>query len=278
MTSVNVLYLLPLPYIMKKLLPLLFLCFTAAFSQEALLPVRILATPKEKPERFVGTDVFGWEYVIADNEFRKQKDGRVVKYKNLALGDIYKADLQNPLQIVLFYRKFNTVVLLDNQLNATSIIVFNELPKPILAEAVGLASQNRLWIYDVNTQQLGLYDPQRNAFRALTPPFNDTITWYQSDYNYFYWTDTTGKCFALNLFGTVTQLGSVPKFDAAQLLSPAVLLLQKDNTLCQYALDTQKQTPVAIVEKTFGAFYYTDGILSIFTDSEFIQYKISLPR
>lgn len=262
----------------KKLLPILLFCFATAFSQEALLPVRILATPKENPERFVGTDAFGWEYVIADNEFRKQKDGRVLKYKNLSLGDIYKADLQNPLQIVLFYRKFNTVVLLDNQLNATTVINFNALPKPIIAEAVGLASQNRLWVYDVTTQQTGLYDPKTNAFRTLTPPFNDGITWYQSDYNYFYWTDTAGKCFALNLFGAVTALGNVPLFDAAQLLSPNVLLLQKDNVLYQYTLDTQKQTPVAIVEKSFGAFYYKDQILSIFTPIEFIQYKISLPR
>lgn len=254
------------------------LCCTAAFCQEALLPVRIMATPKEKPERFVGTDAFGWEYVIADNEFRKQKDGRVMKYKNVALGDIYNADLQNPLQIVLFYRKFNTVVLLDNQLNATTVINFNELPKPIIAEAVGLASQNRLWVYDVTTQQTGLYDPKLNAFRTLTPPFNDGIAWYQSDYNYFYWADTAGKCFALNLFGAVTALGSIPHFDAAQLLSPDTMLLQKDNTLYQYTLDTQKLTPVTIVEKSFRAFYYKDQILSIFTNSEFIQYKISLPR
>lgn len=249
-----------------------------AFSQEALLPVRILATAKERPERFVGTDAFGWEYVIADNEFRKQKDGRVLKYKNLALGEIYKADLQNPLKIVLFYRKFNTVVLLDNQLNATSVISFNELTKPIIAEAAGLASQNRLWIYDVTTQQLGLYDPARNAFRTLTPPFNDGIIWYQSDYNYFYWADHAGKFFALNLFGTVTALGTAPPFDDAQLLSPSLLLLSKDNNLYQYDLATKKQTPLSIVEKTFTAFYYKDRILSIFTPIEFIQYKISLPR
>lgn len=264
---------------MKKLLTLFLLCLTVtAFSQEALLPVRIMATPKERPERFVGTDAFGWEYVIADNEFRKQKDGRVLKYKNLALGDIYRADLQNPLKIVLFYRKFNTVVLLDNQLNATSVISFNEIPKPLIAEAAGLASQNRLWIFDINTQQLGLYDPVRNAFRTLTPPFNDGIAWYQSDYNYFYWADHTGKCFALNLFGTVTPLGTAPVFDDAQLLSPSVLLFKKDNSLYQYDLASQKQIPLSIAEKTFTAFYYKDGILSIFTPIEFIQYKISLPR
>ena len=150
-------------------------------------------------ERFAGTDAFGWDYVIADNEFRKQKDGRVMKYKNVALGEIFRVDLQNPLQIVLFYKKFNTVVLLDNQMNATNVINFNEISQPLLAEAVGLASQNRLWVYDLNSQQTGLFDTSKNTFRTLTPPNNDGITWYQNDYNYFYWTDNNNNLFVLNL-------------------------------------------------------------------------------
>lgn len=265
---------------MKYLIALLVLLCNAApaLCQEALLPVRIMATPKAAAERFEGTDAFGWEYVIADNEFRKQKDGRTLKYKNVALGDIYRADLQNPLQIVLFYKKFNAVVLLDNQMNVTNVINFNELVQPVLAEAVGLASQNRLWVYDLNTQQTGLFDTAKNTFRTLTPPNNDGIKWYQNDYNYFYWADNNSNLFVINLFGKVNILGALPAFDAAQLVSSEIILLQKGNNLYQYELATQKSTPLAIVEKTFGAFYYKDGILSIFTNSEIIQYKISLPR
>jgi hypothetical protein len=265
---------------MKRLIALLIMvcCNAPALCQEALLPVRIMATPKAGAERFAATDAFGYEYVIADNEFRKQKDGVVLKYKNLSLGEIYRADLQNPLQIVLFYKKFNTVVLLDNQLNATNVINFNNIPEPLLAEAVGLASQNRLWVYDLNTQQMGLFDTSKNTFRTLTPPNNGGIKWYQNDYNYFYWADNNNNLFVLNLFGKINTLGTLPPFDAAQLIAPDALLLQKDNTLYEYTLSTQKNTPLTIVEKTFGAFYYKDGILSIFTNSEIIQYKISLPR
>lgn len=263
---------------MKNLLPIFLLFVSVAFAQEALLPVRIMATPKAPPERFVGTDAFGWEYVIADNEFRKQKDGKVLKYRNVSLGDITRADLQNPLQIVLFYKKFNSVVLLDNQLNETGTINFNEINSPIIAEAVGLASQNRLWVYDVATQQTGLFDLKKSSFRTLTPPNNNGITWYQSDYNYFYWTDNNNTFFTLNLFGSITSAGSIPAFDAAQLISQNILLLKEGNTLVQYNLATKESKTVSIVEKTFGAFYYKEGILSIFTDSEIVQYKIILPR
>jgi len=264
---------------MKNVLALmLLLCFAPTRAQELGIPVKFLSNAKTAPQRYLGTDAFGWQYTITDNEFRKQKDGRTLKYKNVALGEIYKADLQNPLQIVLFYRRFNTVVLLDNQLNETSRINFSEVPTPVIAEAIGLASQNRLWLYDVNTQQIGLYTLVNGVFRTVTPPFNDGIKYYQSDYNYFYWVDTAGKCFAVNTFGNVTSLGLVPSFTQAQLLSDTQFLFSTDNSLYLYNMATQSLKQIQIVEKSFGAFYYKEQILSIFTDSEIIQYKISLPR
>ncbi|SFQ15809.1 hypothetical protein [Flavobacterium akiainvivens] len=249
-------------------------------AQELAVPVRLMANPKPATETFVGTDAFGWQYTIANNEFRKQKDGRVLKYKNVALGDIYRADLQNPLQIVLFYRKFNTVVLLDNQLNETLNINFSNLPNnqpELIVEATGLASQNRLWLYDVTTQQIGLYDTAKNTFRTVTPPFKDGLKFYQSDYNYFYWIDNTGTCYAVNLFGNVTPLGTVPEFKAAQLLDSANILISTAEGLFEYNLPQQSLKKVAVVEKTFGSFYYKDQILSIFTNDQIIQYKIKLP-
>ena len=260
----------------KTLLLLLLLCFAAAPAQEIGIPVKFLSNTRAMPQRYIGTDAFGWEYTIADNEFRKEKDGVILKYKNVSLGEIYRVDLQNPLQIVLFYRRFNSVVLLDNQLNQTVIINFSALPAELIAEAVGLASQNRLWLYDVTTQQIGLYDPVRNNFRTLTPPFNDGIKYYQSDYNYFYWINNAGKCFVLNLFGNVTQLGNVPAFGQVQLLSPTQVLYAKDNSLYLYDLSTQTQKHIEIAEKSFSSFYYASQILSIFTESEIIKYNIPL--
>lgn len=265
---------------MIKHLPLILLLFVSinTSAQEALLPVRIMATTKATPERFIGTDAFGWEYVVAENEFRKVKDGKVYKYRNVALGDITRVDLQNPLQIVLFYKKFNTAVLLDNQLNETGTINFNETSPPVIADAVGLASQNRLWVYDVTTQQTGLFDFKKSSLHPLNTPSNSGITWYQTDYNYFYWTDSTRAFFMLNLFGAVTPKGTVPVFDYAQLISQNILLLKQGNALVQYNLASGKTAAIPIVEKSFTAFYYKEGILSIFTDSEIIQYKLSLPR
>jgi len=259
----------------KTLVLLLFLFYMSVQAQEIGIPVKFMQSSRNEPQRYIGTDAFGWEYTIANNEFRKTKDGKSVKYQNVGLGEIYRADLQNPLQIVLFYRRFNSVVLLDNQLNQTATINFSALPTELIVEAAGLASQNRLWLYDVTTQQIGLYDPLRNNFRTLTPPFNDGIKYYQSDYNYFYWVDNAGKCFVVNLFGNVTPLGSIPAFNQVQILSSTQVLYSKDNSLYLYDLPSKTQKYVQIPEKSFGSFYYASQILSIFTESEIIQYKFT---
>ena len=255
---------------------LMLFIITATMAQDAVIPVKLFNSSKAGPEQYLGADSYGWQYTVLDNELRKEKDGQVLKFKALSLGNIYRADLQNPLQIVLFYRKFNTVVLLDNQMNETSRINFSDIPQPIIAEAVGLASQNRLWVYDVAMQQVGLYDLAKGNFRTLAPPFNDGIKYYQNDYNYFYWIDANNNWYAVNLFGKVNSLGKVPDFDQLQIVSSNTLLYSRGGIMYQYNPAKETSSSIGVVEKSFRSFYYAGEILSIFTDSVIIHYKVTL--
>lgn len=247
-------------------------------AQDKAITAEVLSKIAISTERYIGTDAFGWKYTINNNVFKKTKVGESSKYNynNIALGDIHRVDLQNPLQIVLFYKNFNSAVLLDNQLNETYRVNFSELPMPMLAEAVGLASQNRLWVYDTNTQQVGLYDVNARTFKALIPPFNKTLQYYQSGYNYFYWADDTNSLYAVNLFGKVSFLGALPSFKKIQLINSKQLLLQNDNGLYLYNLEKDSSQEIAILEKSFVNFSYTAHILSIFTKNEITLYKIKL--
>ncbi|WP_297332017.1 hypothetical protein [Flavobacterium sp.] len=268
---------------MKKLFLLILFVFTGADAQELSVPVKLLTDNEAAADRYAGRDQFGWHYTIANNEFRKQKDGVIVRYKAVSLGTIYRVDLQNPLQIVLFYKKFNTVVMLDNQLNETARFDFNEIvPQnrqlPIVAEAVGLASQNRLWLYDMNTQQAGLYDPAARTFKSVTPPFNQQLKTYYSDYNYFYWADDSLNFYAVNLFGKVTHIGTLPEFDRMQPVSATQVILQKGNALYLYSFGENSLQKVGTVEKTITDFFYTAQILTIFTGTHITEYNITLPE
>lgn len=255
----------------------LFLAFYAGFAQHPAMSPLFFKSEKWEAGQFLGQDNFGNSYSIYENEFRKISNNRVSFYKNVSLGKIHQVDLQNPLQIVLFYKQFTTAVLLDNQLNETTKINFSELNIPLNPEAVSLASQNRLWLYDMLSQKLGLFDILKNTFQPITQSFDQNLKFYQSDYNYFYWVDTKQNLYVSNLFGKVNSLGNVPDFEQLQVVSPNLVLVKKDNELYFYNLENSQKTPIAINEKSFVSFSYKEQILSIFTSQEIYQYKIILP-
>lgn len=226
---------------------------------------------------YIGNDNFGNQYAIQENEFRKSNNGKVSYYKNVSLGKIQQVDLQNPLQLVLFYKQFSTAVLLDNQLNETAKINFSELNTPLNPEAISLASQNRLWVYDILTQKLGLFDILKNTFQPITQAFSENLKFYQSDFNYFYWIDVKQNLYVSNLYGKITFLGNIPDFEELQVIAPNQILYKKENILFHYNWENAKITPLTLNEKSFDSFFYKEQILTIFTPQEIYQYKIILP-
>ena len=138
--------------------------FASVIAQEQNLKAELLSTQKIDADTFVGFDGMGNLYYLKNNVFYMKNDKESWQYKNISLGKPTKIDIQNPLKIMLFYENFNTVIILDNQLNETQKINFSEKYLPIVVSATGNASQNRLWIYNSLTQQIGLFDFLKNAF------------------------------------------------------------------------------------------------------------------
>src|SRR5690606_9701713 len=132
------------------------------------------------------------------------------------------------------------------------------------------------WVYDITTQQIGLFDLAQRNFKTITPQLSDTINYYESDYNYFYWIDNTGKAYRVNLFGKVVFLGTVTEYEQVQFVSPSLLLLKKNNGLFLYNLISQNSKQIEIKEKSFKSFHYKEQILSIFTNNDINQYKITI--
>ena len=228
-------------------------------------------------DQFIGYDSFGYYYYIKNNVLIKKTSSKIWQYKNLALGKISKVDIQNPLNIVLFYDFFNTIILLDNQLNETQKIDLSENATPILATSIGIAFGNRLWIYNSLSQQIGLFNFLKSDYRAITTPFKDTIKQYTSDYNSFQWIDEKQNWFYCNIYGNITPLGKVPDYDKIQIVSHSDLLYTKDNSLYYFTLIGNKSTLIDLDKKTFKKFYYKDQILTIFTDEGITNYKINKP-
>jgi hypothetical protein len=266
----------------RKFLFLLFLTgsFSVVFSQSQKIKATSISNFTIDVDEFLGYDSFGYSYQIKNNVFSKIKGKEIFEYKNVSLGKITKVDLQNPLKLVLFYEDFNSVVLLDNQLNKITEINFSLNNVPIVVSAIGMSTQNQLWIYNALNQQISLFDYLKNEYKTVSTPLTEAIKYYQTDFNTFYWIDKKNNFFSCDIFGKTTALGKIADFDKIEIISPQQYIFSKANLLCFKDISKPNSDVVYeidILEKSFDKFCYKDQILSIFTSKEITNYKIVIP-
>ncbi|MBE8725340.1 hypothetical protein [Flavobacterium hungaricum] len=269
---------------MSKNTLLLFLFFfstsIAGHAQNLTLEPVLISKQPNNAAVFLGYDAFGYSYQIENNVFSKIKGKEIFEYKNVSLGKITKVDLQNPLKMVLFYEDFNSVVLLDNQLNKVTEINFSQSPTPIVVSAIGMSTQNQLWIYNTLNQQIGLFEYLKNEYKTVSIPLTEQIKYYQTDFNTFYWIDKKYNWYSCTIFGKISSLGKVPAFDKIQIINSSKYVFSKDNKLFMNEINKSGGAAVSeikILEKTFDNFDCKEQILSIFTAAEISNYKIVTP-
>lgn len=225
--------------------------------------------------RFFGTDAMGFSYFERHNELYKQKGAERVQYQHFGLGRVHSIDLQNPLLTVVFYRDFNTCVLLDSQFSEMSRINFNQWPEPLQPLAIGLASQNRLWVYDALSMRIGLVHQNQPHVRFVTQNLQHDLIHSQSNFNYFDWVDANRRWFRVDVYGKTSDLGTLPEFEAAQLLDKGALLLQAGK-LWLWKADSGAR-PLAIgPENSITAFWWNGQNLTIFTGEGISNHKIDV--
>jgi hypothetical protein len=263
---------------MKKIILFIALVSTwSAISQNTKLEISITDTINIRADDFIGYDQFDFYYYIKDNVLHKTNNKESLEYKNTSLGKIAKVDIKNPLKIVLFYENFNIVVLLDNQLNEIQKINFSENINPIAVSATGIAAQNRLWIYNSLNQQIGLFDYIQNDYKAISTSFPESIKYYQTDFNTFYWIDNKNNWYSCDAFGKIKTKGKILDFDIIEVINDNQFIYSKNNKLYFEDLDKNQKYEIDISEQTFKKFSYKDQILSIFTSKGIINYKITTP-
>ncbi|MGL2965008.1 hypothetical protein [Flavobacterium sp. XGLA_31] len=264
---------------MRKFVIYSFLIWATAigFCQKPKLKTTALDTETLENKIYIGFDGLDNNYYIKDNIFIKQDAKQKWEYKNIALGKITSVDFINPLQIVIFYENFNTIVTLDNQLNEIQKLNLFDIDNTIFASKIGMASQNQFWIYNALTQQIMLFNYSKNTATNLGNPIPEAIKYTQSDFNNFYWIDEINNWYAMDIFGKVTLLANVPPWEKIQIIDNDRLLFSYDSIL--YCLNNKTKViyEIEIVEKSFQNFYYKDQILAIFTNQQIKNFKLKLP-
>lgn len=263
---------------MRKLIYLLSVLYCClSFGQNLKLTPTKIDSIAIDADCFIGFDGFNNCFYTKNNVLFKKVGDSNLQYQNPSLGKITKVDILNPLKIIVFYEEFNVVMVLDNQLNEVQKVDFSKLETPVVASAIGISGQNKLWVFNTMNQQIGLYDLNLNTYQSLGMPIKESILYYQTDFNYFQWIDKQNNWNTCTIYGRIFSSGKVETASKMRLLNENKVLFSIDNSLFIRDKNTNKLYEIEIVEKSFKNFYYKDQILSIFTNKGITNYKITIP-
>lgn len=147
---------------------ILLFCFLCGFKVAAQEVVEVSLIKKQplNAEAFYGVDTFENLYFSTNNILYKKMPTKIYQYTNLALGNISSVSIYNPLELVVFYKDFNSIIILDNTLNEIQKIAF--LNKNI--SLVAKAGKNKLWLFNTDTQLLELYNYKTKTVEATSQP------------------------------------------------------------------------------------------------------------
>lgn len=158
---------------------LFILFFQLCFVHSQTIETKLVDSVLLKADVFIGIDAFENYYYTLGATFYKKTKSKIYSYANTQLGNISSIDITNPLKIVLFYRDFNTIVLLDNRLSELSNSI--NLSTESFAKNVtfaSISSNNNLWLYSLDDNILSLWNYETKQTVFDTQP----LSYYQKDF------------------------------------------------------------------------------------------------
>ncbi|MBZ4189667.1 hypothetical protein [Niabella beijingensis] len=222
--------------------------------------------------------------LTASNQLKKlnEKGDSVAVYNNVKkLGEASLLDVSNPLRVLLYYRNFATLVMLDRLLNAVNTIdlraqhIFN-------AEAVGLSYDGKIWLYDNMENVLKKIDDKGSVlfktpdFRQL---FNDAPAPQQIiDRNkliYIY--DSARGIYIFDYYGTYKGKLAITNWQDLR-ITDKYIFGNDNNRFYRYTLNTLKfeEWPIPDALKNARQYILGEQTLYVLNNDELSLYSFRL--
>ncbi len=197
-------------------------CFQLFFAQAQEIEATFVKKIALKADRFIGVDSFENYYYIIGSTFYKKTDTKTYSYNNTRLGDITTVDLSNPLKIILFYRDFNVMVILDNRLNElTDSINFSIESFTKNVAFVSVSSNNNIWLYSLDDNILSLWNYETKKTIFNTEPLSFYSKGFEADKQIssyeFCWLVSDAEVLQFNEYGsfiTSIKSGAIEKIQS----------------------------------------------------------------
>ncbi len=161
-----------LTFVLMKIKIFILLLLTGSFSHSQEIQTELVSKTPLHADSFIGVDELNHIYFIKNNVLFKKRNLDTINYSNISLGKITSVNIQNPFKLIVFYKEFNSVVVLDNNLNElTNRIDFTKETLFNNVQFVSVSSENDLWLYADDTK-LYLYDYKKHSIKVETQPMS----------------------------------------------------------------------------------------------------------
>ncbi|WP_299228317.1 hypothetical protein [uncultured Psychroserpens sp.] len=259
---------------MRYLVCLFYLIPNILIGQE-FIDAKLLDTTNVNVDQVVAIDNFETFYYLQnDIIYKVSSNGTSINYSNYQLGEITTANTFNPLKINLFYQNFNTVLILDNRLAEIFKIDFNTVQPYKNVTHISTGFDNTLWVFNVDLQQLELYDYKTNTTRFAAVPVQSQVLDLQSDYN-FCWLLTENYLYQYNYFGSMVSKIENDGFTKIS-KSNGNLVLKKQEQLYFKAKNNNTIRVINLPKLLINQFLLTNETLYIYDLEKLHKYQLKI--
>jgi hypothetical protein len=184
-------------------------------------------------------------------------------------GKLYTIDVSNPLKLLLFYKDFSTIVILDRFLANQSILDLKRY-SVLNPSAIGNSYDNNIWVFDEYDNKLKKIDEQGNKlsetadFRTI---FNQSISPQKiiSDNELVYLADTANGVFVFDNYGSFKRKIPLKNWQTIAIVNNNIIsatgeLITVFNSSTQ--LQTQRRVP-----------FFTPYLHSFITPSRLVNFS-----
>lgn len=188
------------------------------------------------------------------------------RYNENNLGEISFVDVSNPLRVMVYYDDYTTLVLLDRTLSEVQRHDLSELDLAQV-QALGLASDNNIWLFDNNTYTLKKIDAQNQVLAesvdlSLLLTENITPTLLLEKAARVYLNAPDAGILVFDIFGNYIKTIEITGLDAFQVYDEQLFYVQ-DQELYSYHLKTffTQKIELPILEKNLKQVYVNQNII-----------------
>jgi hypothetical protein len=239
---------------------------------------RLVSETTLDTDRFLGADELGNLFYMQDQVLYRKSGSRTFSFSNFDLGRISQVDVTNPFKILLFYKEFNSVIILDNNLNELSErIDFTQETLFNNVLFVANSSQNNLWLY-ADDNKLHLYN-----YRLLSEEVQtQALTFYEEDFKARglvgtfknVWIQSATEVLRFNEYGNYVETYSIEGVDRIFPFLKGLICLQDGDFTYR---TVQQSRPIELPHKGLVEGICVSGSsLFIYDGNKVLQYELSL--